>query len=78
MYNEDSVPIINNCIFITNVADDDGGGNNFEYCLLSDPIARIPGDIDASGTVDLVDFAIVADPMQTLIMICENWMEGTD
>jgi len=55
----------------------DSSGNNMEFCPPPRPIVtRIAGDIDASGKVDLVDFAIIADRMQALILLAENWLAG--
>ena len=57
----------------------DVSGNNFSYCPPPRlPFMRIPGDIDASGKVDLEDFSIIANQMRALTIIAENWLEGVD
>ena len=51
-------------------------GVTFDFCpppsFMTD---RIPGDIDASGTVDLEDFAIIANPLRAVAILAENWLE---
>lgn len=57
----------------------DNGGNNFKYYSSLASIKRgVPGDINASGKVDLEDFAIIADPLRALSIIAENWLEGVE
>jgi len=89
MYNVgDSSPMVTNTYFCINVPDAvygdplhlDSSGNNLIFCPPPRPtapkITRIAGDIDASGNVDLDDFAIIADRLRALMIITENWLAG--
>ncbi len=88
-YEASSIPIIKNCRFCSNSPDPVYGsidvqstGNIFaNYCppsSMSLGKRHIPGDIDASGSVNMNDFAILSDPMQILFIIAENWLEIAD
>jgi hypothetical protein len=59
--------------------DDDGNVLNDDHC--PPPRALVPlyaGDISGDGAVDLADFAIIADRMRAIVVLAENWLEGTD
>jgi len=83
----DSSPLISDSSFCNNTPNAiegsyaDIGGNNLAYCsprqATQSVAACIAGDIDASGEVDLVDFAIIADPMNAILIMAENWLAGT-
>lgn len=84
--NSSSSATVTNSYFCGNSPDEiygsytDGGDNSInEHCPEMFPFeSRIPGDIDASGNVNLVDFAIIADQMTALSIIADNWLAGTE
>ena len=57
----------------------DKGGNDFKYYSAPKLVkSGVPGDINGSGTVDLEDFAIIANQLEAIAIIAENWLVGVE